>query len=80
MAVASDHANNIQEIIQNLGKVAVALTPAGKKTTENVATALESLKKCVEDLANIVQKIRKNKQVKQIMLRQSESMRMRSII
>ena len=56
MAVASDHANNIQEIIQNLGKVAVALTPAGKKTTENVATALESLKKCVEDLANIVQK------------------------
>ena len=56
MAVASDHANEIQEIIQNLGKVAIALTPAGKKTTDSVASALESLKTCVEDLAKLVQK------------------------
>ena len=56
MAVAGDHADEIQEIIQNLGKVAIALTPAGKKTTDSVAAALESLKTCVEDLAKQVQK------------------------
>ena len=56
MAVADDHVHDIKEIIQNLGKVVITLNPNGKKTTENIATSLESLKKCVEDLASLVQK------------------------
>ena len=59
MAVGDNHIA-IQDIIQNLGKVADNLNTAGRQGTENVASALKTLKKCVEDLAKVVQKDQEN--------------------
>ena len=59
MAVADNH-TTIQNIIQNLGKVADNLNPVGRQGTENVANALKALQKCVEDLTKVVQKDHEN--------------------
>ena len=64
MATGGDHATSIQNIIENITKVAEDLLPTttlnskNKEITKNAdpLVALESLKKCVEDLAKFVQK------------------------
>ena len=60
MVVGGEHAASIQDIIENLNKVATDLHPEGKKKIETVK-AIDQLRKCVEDLVNIVQKDRDDK-------------------
>ena len=61
MAVGGDHAASIQDIIENLNKVASELHPENSKKKIETVKAIDQLRKCVEDLVSIVKKDHENK-------------------